>query len=620
MGIEQQAQELVWGAFVLDSEAVPDLPWKCETMAAGSDLGNPVPVVEEVASMLADGDLSTVTSYGNREIVFRIRISAHDGESLAQGASALLAEALKTLPSPLHYTPKIRGAWTCAFDVVTAKIEGDYSDGWDVDEAYEHSRYYVVSWNCLPWAHDLESTVIPALPAPEDPETPENYQVIDTCDSNQNWARSVSPTTGWTGLSGPVAAGGAVRVSGTRANGFGSGEAWLTVELRNLAVDMSATPFLVVDVDATSDAIVTLGPGITVRYDDGTPVQPAAIKPHPSAAGRYLFYFDAPVSFAKVKVRARFTELSPSAKYLHVYEIGRTDRVTSGTSKGFQVARTAVVGGSARTQAEIRAISDEGPLLNSTGLIYTGATPGIALRPLLVSSAAPVTDDAAMVSGKRNTLASETVALVPVNQLAHANYALLVKLGALGTFTVSWSAKIVDAAGADIPGSEIVESGSMLCTNNTGDGHMIHEIGDIPMPIVAIEGSTTHCVKVTISMSSGGAAVAFDDGWLLDTDNGDVTVFHQPTAYDLTAVELQSPRLDAPRQAVIATWGSHGAQDVITRGDIVTRIGTHNLKPGPLNILTVFDGKRWPAVELEFYRAHHTHPGPDYDHGTDEAA
>ena len=613
MGVLTQPHELRWGTMVLDSDVPTDLPWRCESMADGASLGSPVPAREALSSLLVDGDLSVVTSYGNREITFIVRISALDGDGLAQGEAALMALVLPERPPALVWTPPSIGAWPAVFDVVTAQLDPSDDVEWDFEEEVRAFRYYKITFECLPWARSEDTVVIPALDVPVDPESPPVVVSVNDCTSITNWDRKTSPTSGaWSSLTGPTVVSGGVRATGTLAAGSGYG--WLSLELTQ-TVDMTGTPYLMVEVQKSASN-ESAGQGepstavVSARFtgdqldEIADPV--AIVATSDPAVDRY--YFLAPDDFDAVLFRLRVerrTSLS-RAVVLRIVDVSRTDRLGVAGTAGFQVARTAVIGGSAPTQAAIRFDAGDDPLVGSTALIYTGASPAVPMRGLVLEASGAVPGES-MISGQVNDLATPMVFLVPTSQLSHANYSLLARLGFTGSETIEWSARLVSSTGDTIPGSEVVESGAMLCVNPTSDPWRVHAIAEIPMPVVAIEGDVTHAVEVTLSMASGGVDVDVDEAWLFDTENGAVTVVHEPSANQLATIELRSPQLDAPHPAVMGTWLTYGTQDI---SRLVTLFGTHLLRPGLLHVFTATDLARFAALSLEFYERFHTFPGP----------
>lgn len=598
-----QPHELTWGALVLDSETTPDVPWVCKTLAEGSTLGNPIPLVEELRSMLTDGSLAVTTGYDNRTITFRVRLSAPDGQVLAQAETAFMAEVLAEHPSPLYWTPPNLEAWTAAFDVVGVQFDRDFEKGWDFHDRFQSNRYYTVTFTCLPWARDLDTTTIPALPPPADPDEPPVVISINDCTSASNWDDLMWPSAAWSAVT-VTQTGGYVQVAGSLAGG--GGDASISAVLTD-AETMGSTTYLQVDVYPTVNPDGSPVEITAMFSGDSTTFEPvAALATGTPGVTRY--WFEAPSSWSTVRIRRVVArpKTGGTARSLRVYDVSKTDRIEI-ASNGLQVARTAFVGGSAPTQAALTFGDGETALCENTALIYTGTSPAVPLRGLATDTATEDVD-AALISGASNDLSSPMVFLVPIEQLRTATFSLLARINSSGSETIEWSAKIVDSTGADIPGSEVIAAGEVLVKNITGEPWMIHCLASIQMPVVAIDGSTTHCVEVTIDMASDGEGVVVDEAWLFDTDNGAVTFVNNPTAFDLAAIELRSPQLDAPLPAVIGTWVDHGAQDISRH---VESFGTHLFWPGLLYVFTAADKGRFAPTSLTYYRRHHSHPGPD---------
>lgn len=620
MTILSQPHELTWGSLVCDSVVEPDVAWRCETLAAGSSFGAPVPLVEVVQSWLADGSLATVTRWGNRRVSFRVRLSAPDGLALAQAEAAFMAEVTAERPSPLVWTPPAFDGWPAVYDVVAVVEFGqDFGDGWDFDEKYRLHRFYTVTLECLPWVHPLDKTVIPAIPAPVDPATPASFAPINTADSTQNWTGRHNPVSGaWSSLV-LSATGGYVRYSGTlNWNEAGNyPRQGLRYDFGTLVTDPTR-PYLYIEFDITPTTPTLawwLRWNFNSNSDPGTLAE-APVGVETLANGNIRAYWEVPTQGIPVinSVLLDYEPVRPgtaSATWSHridVYEIGLVDKVAIVGTNGFQVARTAQIGGTAPTQAAIRFDAGADPLVGTTAMVYTGGSPVVPLRPLLTSSAT-VTVDATKISGAYNDLSVATKYVVPISRLSRAGYTILARLNGTGDFTVSWTAKIVSTAGALIPGSEVVESGDMLCSNpvSNGDPWMIHVLGKAPMPVVATEGDVEHAVEVSLSMATGGASVQLDAAWLCDTDTGAVTVIYEPSANQLSAIELRSPQVDSPVPEAVGTWITYGIQNI---DRLVTDEGTHEIRPGTLHVYTATDLAQYAECSLELYERFHTYPGP----------
>lgn len=603
-----QPHELIQGGIVYDSQVSTDTPWVFRTMANGFDLGHAVPLLEVVQSLLTDGEYVTVTSHGNREVSFRLRVSANDGQALAQAEALLATEKISKRPSPLVWTPPSMDAWPCVFDVVHMDVTADFSDGWDHKERFSCNRYYLVTLTCLPWVRDLEPTVIEALPVPENPDEPATYNVIDECDSAAGWTSIRCHNSEWTNpaiTTGLIETNTFVRAASTLTSVTHGGEQSMGL-VRPGAVSLGGLRYLTVDAATTSTYAGAVSSGIVVVVA-GIGYRPVAVSPRPLGISRY--YFEVPDAFTGIQIRGSwaFGGLVLVGHTVSVFELGAIDRIEVEDSNGFQLARTATVGGSAPTQAAITFGTTLGPLLGSSALIYTGSSAVVPLRNYRVDSAVVVTDPT-MISGSYNDLSEPMVFRIPVALLADSTYTLPARMNYLTTAAINWSARIVDADGGAIPGSEIVVSGTTSATNATAAPWMIHALAAIQLPVVKIEGDSTHAVELTISMTAGGAGVDFDEGWLCDTDNGAVTTIHEPSVFELTRIELRSPQLDALEQSVSGSWIDHGTQD-ITR--LVTSLGTHLISPGLMHVFTASDRAKYAQCALKYFRRYLNFAGPD---------
>lgn len=79
----QQDPSLTWGVLSFVGPGDSEATFQIEAMAE-THFGDPVPVIETLPSLLVDGALAATTRWENREIVIRLRISANDGEALAE--------------------------------------------------------------------------------------------------------------------------------------------------------------------------------------------------------------------------------------------------------------------------------------------------------------------------------------------------------------------------------------------------------------------------------------------------------------------------------------------------------------------------------------------------------
>lgn len=598
-----QAHELTWGDDLsMTADAATNAPWRINMLAV-SDFGQPVPMVEAVTSLLVDGDLAVVNRWGNREVKVAFRITGDNGDALAHAEAALFAKAAAARPDPLYYTPPSIDALPTVFEVVAVSaLERDYDDVWQLRERRRHERIYTCTFECLPWVRDVDLTTIPAIPAPTSPSTPAVYEIISAISGTPEFTPIVCHTSHFgTVTEDSASLSGNTWYRAYAANTYVGGTVFIAAQ-RTVSTSLAGFPYLTVDAEMSSQ--VAGGPDPYLRVVVGTAVfEPVAMVPLAVGVGFRYYFAGVPNTATNLQVRAYWqVDSVKTTRRLRIFELGRTDRIEIDGSSGLQVARTAIVGGSAPTQAAISLDAGALPLVGSTALIYTGPNPVAPLRPFRTASSA-VSPDTAMISGARHTLAAATVYRVPANRFIDSTYSLVARLSFTGTKLIIWQARIVAADGTDIPGSDVVVTGTTTLTNPATDPWRLHVLASIELPTVALKTETTHAVEITLTAVADGSSIVLDEVWPLDTGNGAVTLINEPSAFQLTKIELLSPQLDAPRQAVIGTWDGYGAQD-ITR---LTTPGAHVLKPGLLHVFTATDMAKYAQCALTYYRRHGMH-------------
>lgn len=590
-----QQHELRWDdtlpPFAGPGSELPEVGYAIEAMADGSNFGNPEALIEVVRSLLSDGSLAVLEGWDNRVAPIRLRISAPTaiaGPALADAEKALMAAVLRTPKAPLVYVPPAQDAETCVFDVVAAELTRDTSDGWDTDERQREERYYLLTLTCLPFARTEESVVVPALGPPTPPDDATVVD-IDTCDSTTGWAYTSS------GLMSAAqsASSGAVRLTGN----VGAGKLWNTTQTRTGAVAMGATPYLRISLSTTRATISALTVISNTLGDQVLPVLAIASSAIAGASDYYVQPTGGWVNFDKVRVSAfdGGTAVSGTSVAVNIHHVARTDALpVIGTTR--QQSRTAEVAGSAPTQAAVRLYDETPAALGGDVLVYTSRSSwSPSLRPHRASSST-VTTDGDRVSGAHNTLASDMVFEFTATDLADGTHALMALLDVSTGGDLTWSARMVDSAGATTLGSEIVVSGSVTLDVTTG--YEVLSLGALALPVVPVEGDQ----KIELTLS-GTANMSVDEAWLFNLDDGVLTWIRNA---DVEWVEIRSPELGATRPSV---YGGTGAIDEnsICIDWACESFGTHRFDPGLMQIFTVTSTSLVSQSEIEFYPRYHSH-------------
>jgi hypothetical protein len=586
-----QDHSITWGALQFAGPVDPDADYLIEAIAEGTDLGNPVPVIEVVRSLLTDGSLAVLEGWDNREAPIRLRLSAPEGvagPALAAAEAALMAELMATSKSPLIWVPPATDAATCVFDVVAARLDRDTSDGWDAEEKQHECRYYLLTLTCLPFARPEESTVVPALaPTPPVPTVVD----IDDCTSAAGWTITAGPNV--TALTGPTASGGSVNTGATVHYGNPAiTPSYATT--RPGSITMGSTPYLRVTATVVGGASAQL----MLHYGGGS--RPAvAVATSSLVAGAYDYYFTpgASLTSAIFYVYATPGIAEGSALSAKIHHIARTDTIVgAGTTR--QQSRTATVSGSAPTQAAIRLFDATPGALGAEILVFTTRNTlwQPALRPYRAASAAP-TVDSSMVSGARNTLSSSMVFRIPATQLTSGTYALAARMNVTTGGTLSWSARMTSPLGFVTVGSSVVVSGST--TVAVTSGYQVLNLARIPLPVLAAEADQV--VELTLT---GTANMTVDEAWLFGLHDGVLTWIQDSDS--LSWIEIRSPELGAARPSVYGGTGAKGANSV-SIGWKCRSFGAHRFTPGLMQVFTVTSSSLVSQSELEFYPRFHSH-------------
>lgn len=578
---------------------LPEFGYAVEAMADGTNFGNPEALLEVVKSLLTEGSLAVLEGWDNRVAPIRLRLSAPTaiaGPALAQAEKALMLAVTARIKAPLVYVPPAQDAVTCVFDVVAAKLERDVSDEWDLEEVQREYRYYLLTLTCLPFARTEESVVVPALDPDPSPSIPPVFTTIDDCSTFTNWATSfegvVSPTSG--------AVDGYVHATGRRAL-LGSSVMRLTMTLPAPVPG----PFLVLDVHkanyADFDSWIEIMNGSVVQAQ----VAPSSSRPSPIAANATRYMYDVSalglVAGQKVRLTSRPNSSSTTGS-LRVHHVSSADKMDGGTSTTRQLSRIAAVEGSAPTQAAIRLYDATPATLGRDVLIYTSSNAdwNPALRAWMVTTGGVADADA--VSGTSNYSVSEPVLTyrIPAAMIAEGTYALVGRLyGDQGT--LSWSARIVGSAGAEVVGSGVVTSGSVeLPASAALETFEVHQLGVLSLPVVAAEADQMIELSITV-----GASRVFDEAWLFSLTDGALT-WVSGASEDLTWLEIRSPELGAARPSVYGGTGALGSGSVCVDWACES-FGAHRFDPGLIQVFTVTSDSLVSQSELEFYPRYHSH-------------
>lgn len=584
-----QEHSLVWGQLSFAGPVTSDSLFDIEAVD-GSHFGNPQPVIEVVRSLLIDGALAAVTGWENREVVIRLRTSASDGESASEAEAALFSQVLMDQPYPLEWTPPLDTGATTVFDVVVARIDRDVDEAWGDHEVLRGERFYVLTLTCLPFARAVESTIVPALPVPADPDI-EDWTDVDTCGSTTGWTLETNGTSpsGPTLVTGPPTA-------ITASAGIDAANDHLRL-VRTGTIIVPDDYYLAVDVSTAG----WIGGPLKARLD-GVYVNPVAITLD-GEDDSFRLFFDNVETINELAILKDFEHPGgglPTSS-ITVYNIATTDTLgASSTTTSRQQSRLATVLGSAPTQAAIRLYDATTAPLGTDILVYTSRNAEFRpnLRRWIDTSVAP-TSDATLVSGAYHSLATPTTFLIPAELLTIGTYSLLARMDVNVAGPLSWEARMATTGGAtNVPGSEVITSGEVdLATSAT---FQVVDLAAMILPVVEVEGNN-HALKLTLT---GTADMLIDEAWLFNLDEGALTwVIDTETLHWL---EVRSPELGAARPSA---WGGRNA---VGNGGVCVdwkceSFGSHRFEPGIIQVFTVCATSKVSQAEIESFPRFHSH-------------
>lgn len=567
--------QLILGTFALASpETVANRAYDVETLAADATFGDPVPIEQEIRSLLLDGSRVKRLRDGNRESYFVVRIKAKNPIALAQGEADLRAELYKS--NTLKWTPPHALVPTSAFVVVTSSFRWLFDDHRET----QLTRIFGVRFVCLPHVRSDFEVLVPALATP-----PAGEPTVTSINA-------ASSTTGWTGSSTPTTDGSSVIIKPADA---ANPQIWPpTTRWAKLTIAATnPTPYIRVKAHAARGTITAL----TLEVDGAAAANPVLVD------GNDYYFVTADTSVTTLKINASISQyltntVSPQA--LYVDDVSKYSRLPSFGS-GRQLTRTIDVLGSERTPGSIEMTA--GSSLSNLAIIHTipddgtGYTPQLSTAFLSGSSAT----QAAYISGKDFTITSANVFEKPLAQIPEGRYELaaLVVSTLAGTYAINWTAQVYVsgvAVGEQLSGSA---NGTW-----TGAGREYVTLGRMLLPPTrAAEANPNATLRITIQAAS--PANHLDEAWIFNLTDGALTVVKTNSwcvFLDGAAVDELTP----------SAWAGNSSDRsdayALSRRTEILAIGQHIWRPGRTQIFTATRGPADVPVALRYTPAWSHHP------------
>jgi hypothetical protein len=576
------------GTLDLASTEAHDDGYTLTVLGAGASFGASQAKIREIVSMLADGNLVTYDSAGNRVATFDVLIKAADGVALQAGEVALRRELYRR--NTVTWTPPADFSAPTVYEIVTSEMAPLFDD---IDELRDR-RKFRVTLTCAPFARSAEPVTIEALAAP--PVTP-TTATITNADTTAGFSASKTvwdTTTGPGGATTPVT----VTDGGSYAQASASAT-YLSLKLTytTSAVDMSATRYLSVEMSGSYvfNFMLTLN-GVSGYH---TPILTRT-----NAGGTKQYVFD--TAGGSLTAFSAITGAGPVwgatvTITLDVHDISRTDTLPQVSAR--QSTRIIEVGGTERTPASIHVTAADGTdPLGGLVIVHTSPEDGSGYSPSLrrwrttASAGTPAAEVSAM-SGQKESI-SEVAggfnAKVDTSALPEGGYVLMARVRSLGSETtpIYWSTSTI------FPDATTQEG----YTN----GNVPYDFPDdewqlIPLAALSLPSVRTSAGQVEISLQAIGTSqpIELDEAWLFRVDDD--------CALSIVATDAAHLWLDSPdvSSSVPRVWIGDSADVKVHPGDALQAMGNHVLSPNGTAAFTAALTDN-PATDATFYRRWHS--------------
>jgi hypothetical protein len=562
---------------------VDGVTFSIDALADDVSWGSPQPIDVAVQRWMTDGAVAATQGHENRELTFKVVVSASESVALAAAEAALVLRSGQS--GLLGWVPAEGSpdAPTTVFELWTMHLEHQFDD----DDEFQLQRTYLVTITAKPWARSANLTM---RTAPVPPATSTTLEV-DTCTS----------TSGWTASSaGPTVVGGALKAT-TPVPAGGSKSLLIVGLTRTGAVTgLDATPYIMLDYTTAGGAVPA-----AILWLDGQPCSKAA------QLGT-VSYWHVPAGMTSFNVLNLTVFIQTTNKggnvSLTLADVARTDTI-GGIGSRKQLARSIDVGGSVKTSGSIHVASPTGAALGSC-LVYTAADDASGFSPPMRQyryAGNTVTPDASCVSGNHEAYVNNGASVgvinyaLPRGAIREGNYTVVGRFifGAAATMTVSVSGMLEDGSNPQTIASKVTASGA---------GPAWGVIGALTLPPAALaEGSQVGVVVQTAATATGGTHF-LDELYLFDVTNGSFTLMVGNPSSQLW---IDAPDVDTVRNRPAIYIGSQANRsDAYTPNSSTIRsVGVHDLPPDGAKLFTVTDTCDNAAVDVSFYRRWHTHSG-----------
>lgn len=533
-------------------------PFVLSVLAEGADLGDPEPVEQAIRSLLRDGELVSTVSYGNRQVVFLVTVTAATAAGLAEGELALALQTGKR--NTLDYYPGgIFGAPT-RFQVLTSAIQYDYDDE---EETFGGERTYRLVCTCLPFGESLAEVTV----------TAPNVSTIGAATTIDSGSSTVNTT----------AIGGTTKFVDTTAT-------------RDTGVTSAATAAdQLYTFDASysvSQSGVDPGPSRVLSASisaDNIAFTPVTVFSLGWVGTSERYAFQAGVSWRYLRVSVRVSRPGNATPAVQSFTFGNVARRTVGGNYSLQ---TFAVRGSSRAPGSVHTTAAEalGEVLVATipeDKITGAFRPDVRTNYLNAGTATLSANAQSFFTGGAYNFTTKGTASnprfdVPAITLRPGSYQVVLRSTRGANNTQGVTAQLVSGAG----GTPFGEIGEVTNTFATASANLdFNVIGFIELPPQRTDAPAVDLFVRLIPYSS--AAFVVDDIYLLPAE-ADVSIFNLGTG--TLGVNAASNHLwiDAPDQDQPSGGYWRGIttdrSNLTSAIPVATALGLHNFSPGNMRV------------------------------------
>lgn len=560
-----------WELDLLGWNAGPYGDFLIETLADGTEWGNPEPVRRKLRRFLLDGSTSVKDYDDNRTIPLSLRVTAADGNALAGGEAAL--DQVDGRRCELVWTPPDLFSAPAVFVVDFADLRHKMDD---LAEVQRIERFYSLTLNCEPHAYSDEWVEVPALSS--DISTP---TVVDTCSSLSGWSTDVGALV--------LAGGVSTSISSDIPAGTPSGYVHFT---RTGTIDLSTEPYLRITTPTVVAVISRLEVEAAGSWHTVSQV----------AAEGLTSVYDATAFSSISALRIQFAYAPGYSQSVDAIATSATPRTVASR----QQIRSISVPGSRRTPATVTVESPTAGL--STVIVYSGP----AYDPSLSRGAQESrTTSAGTLSGaftSANHFPGDPVDprhfRVRASELLDGQYVLWARSRSDAAGSLAIIARLLDASGA------LLASVPLGTTATAASASLdMHPLLAMSVPW-NLPPDSDHLIEFRLEWSTADAGMmhifVLDEMWAFNISEGDLSIVEAGAA---KKVWLTAPSLESDSPGVYVGDGEfRSAFPASLATQLPAWAGASKVQPPTTYLFTGVLGAADAEVSALFRPAHHTHP------------